>query len=155
MGHVKGVKPQTWQDGTKVDFDNWAENEPKQPGEGEDLCLRFNYVESESMHRGYWYARPCTNNYKPICQKEAIPGHDPKPTEYPPIPPHVNCETDWFYMESSGNCYHIDHLMISSFDAAESKCLGMGGHLASINSPEVQAEIRLHLNDPDAIGKFC
>ena len=76
-----------------------------------------------------------------------------KPTEHPPVPPHVNCEADWFYMESSGNCYHIDHTMISSFDAAESKCVGMGGHLASINSPDVQAEIRLHLNDPGAIGK--
>ena len=76
-----------------------------------------------------------------------------KPTEYPPVPPHVNCEADWFYMESSGNCYHIDHTMISSFDAAESKCVGMGGHLASINSPDIQAEIRLHLNDPGAIGK--
>ena len=56
-------------------------------------------------------------------------------------------------MESSGYCYHIDHSMMSSFDAAESKCVGMGGHLASINSPDIQAEIRLHLNDPGAIGE--
>ena len=56
-------------------------------------------------------------------------------------------------MESSGNCYHIDHTMVSSFDAAEAKCVGSGGHLASVNSPEMQAELRIHLNDPSAIGK--
>ena len=78
MGHVKGVKPQTWLDGSKVDFDNWAKNEPKQPAEGEDLCCRFNYVDNDDLDRGYWYARPCKNEYKPVCQKEAIPGHDPK-----------------------------------------------------------------------------
>ena len=30
---------------------------------------------------------------------------------------------------------------------------GQGAHLMSINSPDVQEEIRLHLTDPDAIGK--
>ena len=45
------------------------------------------------------------------------------------------------------------YVVISSFDAAESKCIGMGGHLTSINSPDIQAEIRLHLNDPGSVGK--
>ena len=67
-----------------------------------------------------------------------------KPTEHPPVPPHANCEVDWFYMESSGNCYHIDHTMISSFDAAESKCVGMGGHLASINRPGIHEPLIGH-----------
>ena len=30
---------------------------------------------------------------------------------------------------------------------------GQGAHLTSINSPDIQDEIRLHLTDPDAIGK--
>ena len=78
MGHVNGVKPQIWLDGSKVDFDNWGENEPKQPDEGQDLCCQFSYADNENKNRGYWYARPCNNDHKPICQKEAIPGHDPK-----------------------------------------------------------------------------
>ena len=45
-----------------------------------------------------------------------------------------------------------DHNFESAFDAAESKCVGYNSHLASINAPEVQAEIFHHLNDPTAIG---
>ena len=45
-----------------------------------------------------------------------------------------------------------DHNFESAFDAAESKCVGYNAHLASINAPEVQAEIFYHLNDPTAIG---
>ena len=89
-----------------------------------------------------------------ICEKDAIPGHDPNPTEYPPVVPNEKCESEWFYMESTGNCYHIDHYMVNSFDASEANCVGKGGHLASINSPEAQAEIRIHLNDPTATGKI-
>ena len=37
-----------------------------------------------------------------ICQKDAIPGHDPNPTEYPPVVPNEKCESEWFYMESTG-----------------------------------------------------
>ena len=44
-------------------------------------------------------------------------------------------------------------IMVDSFDASEANCVGKGGHLASINSPEAQAEIRIHLNDPPATGK--
>ena len=88
-----------------------------------------------------------------ICEKDAIPGHDPNPTEYPPVVPNEKCESEWFYMESTGNCYHIDHYMVNSFDASEANCVGKGGHLASINSPETQAEIRIHLNDPSVTGK--
>ena len=89
-----------------------------------------------------------------ICEKDAIPGHDPNPTEYPPVVPNEKCESEWFYMESTGNCYHIDHYMVNSFDASEANCVGKGGHLASINSPEAQAEIIIHLNDPTATGKI-
>ena len=46
-----------------------------------------------------------------------------------------------------------DHNYESAFDAAESKCLGFNGHLASINSPELQAQLFYHLNDPTAIGR--
>ena len=37
-----------------------------------------------------------------ICMKDAIPGHDPNPTEYPPVVPNEKCESEWFYMESTG-----------------------------------------------------
>ena len=44
--------------------------------------------------------------------------------------------------------------MVNSFDASEANCVGKGGHLASINSPEAQAEISIHLNDPTATGEI-
>ena len=152
MGQLKGQKPRQWVDGSTVDFDNWGEDPPVEY-EGLESCARINFLDSSTQKSGYWYSNPCNNHFKGICQKPAIPGHDPKPTEFPTIAPNPNCEADWFYMESSGNCYHIDHTMVSSFDAAEAKCVGSGGHLASVNSPEMQAELRIHLNDPSAIGK--
>ena len=56
-------------------------------------------------------------------------------------------------MESTDNCYYTDHYHVAGWDAAESNCVGLGAHMASINSPQAQNELRAHLNDPDAVGK--
>ena len=80
-------------------------------------------------------------------------GIDPAPTVAPPFPPNENCETNWFYLESTGNCHYIDHYHRAGWDGAQANCVGLGGNLVSINSPEAQLELRVHLNDPDVIGK--
>ena len=80
-------------------------------------------------------------------------GIDPAPTVVPPFPPNEYCESGWFYMESTGNCYYIDHYHVAGWDAAQSNCVGLAAQLASVNSPQTQNELRAHLNDPDAIGK--
>ena len=68
------------------------------------------------------------------------------------VAPNENCEAGWFYMESSNLCYYIDHYHTAGWDAAQANCVGLAANLASINSPQTQNEIRIHLNDPDAIG---
>ena len=81
-------------------------------------------------------------------------GHDPNPTQPPTVyPPHENCETGWFFLESTRNCHFIDHTLVSGFHAAESHCVGLGGHLLSINGPNAQQEIRHHLTDPSSVGE--
>ena len=56
-------------------------------------------------------------------------------------------------MESTGNCHFIDHYHQAGWDGAQANCVGLGGNLVSINSPDAQSELRVHLNDPDAGGK--
>ena len=57
-------------------------------------------------------------------------------------------------MESTGNCHYIDHYHQAGWDGAQANCVGLGGNLVSINSPDAQSELRVHLNDPDAVGKL-
>ena len=71
---------------------------------------------------------------------------------YKKVAPNENCEAGWFYMESTNLCYYIDHYHTAGWDAAQANCVGLAANLASINSPDAQSEIRIHLNDPDAIG---
>ena len=77
-----GQTPTVWEDGSKVDFTNWGVDEPHNPAYNETTgdCLRFNWDESGRFEPGYWYTKPCDLNYKPICQKEPVRGHDPQPT---------------------------------------------------------------------------
>ena len=146
-----GVKPSKWIDGTDVDFDGWKDEALSQ--KDDDYCGIIN-EEVNGKRQGEWNKAKCSKTKRMVCEKDAILGHDPNPTEYPPVVPNENCESEWFYMESTGNCYHIDHYMMNSFDSSEANCVGKGGHLASINSPDAQAEIRLHLNDPTSTGKI-
>ena len=146
-----GIKPSKWIDGTDVDFDGWKDEALSQ--KDDDYCGIIN-EEVNGKRQGEWNKAKCSKTKRMVCEKDAILGHDPNPTEYPPVVPNENCESEWFYMESTGNCYHIDHYMMNSFDASEANCVGKGGHLASINSPGAQAEIRLHLNDPTSTGKI-
>ena len=77
-----GQTPTVWEDGSKVDFTNWGVDEPHNPAYNETTgdCLRFNWDEAGRFEPGYWYTKSCDLNYKPICQKEPIRGHDPQPT---------------------------------------------------------------------------
>ena len=94
MSHIKGnhwigmqkIKngqtPTTWEDGSKVDFTNWGVDEPHNPPYNETTgdCLRFNWDETDQLQPGYWYSKKCDLNYRAICQKEPVRGHDPQPT---------------------------------------------------------------------------
>ena len=100
---------------------------------------------------GHWVTRKCTLTRRPICEKNAVKGHAPKPTPTP-NPEFSKCEEGWFNVYSTGNCYYIDHFFSSTWDVAEAHCNGKAAHLMSINDPKTQELILTFANDPDAIG---
>ena len=100
---------------------------------------------------GHWGTQACTLRNFVICEKDAVPGHVPKPTPTP-NPEFSKCDEGWFYIYSTQNCYYIDHFFSSTWDASESHCAGKGAHLMSINDPKTQELILTFTNDPDAIG---
>ena len=100
---------------------------------------------------GHWGTQACTLRNFVICEKDAVPGHAPKPTPTP-NPEFSKCDEGWFYIYSTQNCYYIDHFFSSTWDASESHCAGKGAHLMSINDPKTQELILTFTNDPDAIG---
>ena len=106
---------------------------------------------SNEEKSGHWGTRHCTLSRFAICEKNAIPGHAPKPTPTP-NPEFSKCDEGWFYIYSTENCYYIDHFFSSTWDASESHCTGKGAHLMSINDPKTQELILTFTNDPDAIG---
>ena len=75
------------------------------------------------------------------------------PTDLPDVPPHVNCETGWHFVDGQNLCYYVDAYE-RGWDAAESNCISLGGHLVSINSPDMQLVVfGLTAFDPTASGK--
>ena len=55
-----------------------------------------------------------------------------------------------YFIKISTDCKSAES---SSWEASESHCAGLGGHLMSINDPDTQQLILVHANDPDAVGK--
>ena len=74
MSNIKGPNiPSTWDDGSPVDFNNWG---PDEPAAGGEYCLKFD-SRADLGYRGYWFAKPCSETRRPVCQKQATRGHAP------------------------------------------------------------------------------
>ena len=78
--------------------------------------------------------------YLPLCMKPAIAGPPPPDQQLPTIPPTTYCEHNWEYLPASGKCYYFDGAD-RTWAAAKDNCAGLGGDLASLNSPDLNQEL--------------
>lgn len=106
-----------------------------------DLPKRlFSRHKRKTIDNSVWATVACNTDNIPVCMKDAISGPAIPDNERPTIPPHVECDTDWEYLKSSQKCYYFDP-SDRSWGAASDNCIGMGGQLASINSPTLQDDL--------------
>ena len=70
------------------------------------------------------------------------------------VEPHVDCEPGWTLLTETRNCYFID-VHDRAWNVAEDNCVTMGGHLVSINSPDVQTRIFQLTSKSAASGLYC
>ncbi|XP_077993134.1 macrophage mannose receptor 1-like [Glandiceps talaboti] len=119
-----------WQDGSAVDYTNWAANEPN--GLLQENCVEFH-------HRGYdgkWNDNDCERTFGYACQALKDPS-------YPPPTQAVNpCRTG--YEHYWNGCYK--QLTGSyTWDSAKEACVGDGSDLVSIEDIYEQYYIETHM----------
>jgi len=150
-----GRLPSAWQfDNTPVDYSAFKSGFPIDT-DPLRTALIISHKEDEF---GMWKnVQPANPSYPRncFCQKPSIPGN-PEPPGYPEIPISELCDANWIYMISTGRCvYHDIH--VRAWQSAEQNCASNGGHLLSINSPDITAEILDIGNifhDPTSYGTY-
>ena len=145
-----------WLDGTPFDYANWRAGQPNVATD--QIYARLFGVEDPAKYGTWDSVADFSYNYYPVCMIDAISGPINPPPPDATVPSHdlskLNCEPNWHYDIAKDACFYIDE-HDRSFDAAEANCVGMGGHLASINSPwEQDGVVYLMGLFPSAAGKF-
>ena len=115
-------------------------------------------IGSDDKNYGMWKLNQCDaegTNKLAICKWTSLNGPVVPPTDIPgkieysshiqtfwysDVEPHVDCEPGWTLLSETRNCYYID-VHDRAWNVAEDNCVSMGGHLVSINSPDVQTRI--------------
>ena len=151
-----GSAPKKWVDGNDLTYQNWRNGAPWPSNpENTRAYIQSSQSNGEDEYFGMWAnCSPDEWLKLPVCKRPALSGPINPPPEVPDIPAHPNCEPKWHYDFAKDACFYIDE-HDRSFDAAEASCVGMGGHLASINSPwEQDGVVYLMGLFPSAAGKF-
>ena len=151
-----GSAPKKWVDGNDLTYQNWRNGAPwPNNPENTRAYIQASQSNGEDEHFGMWAnCHPSEWLKLPVCKRPALSGPINPPPEIPDIPAHPNCEPKWHYDFAKDACFYIDE-HDRSFDAAETNCQGMGGHLASINSPwEQDGVVYLMGLFPSAAGKL-
>ena len=151
-----GSAPKKWVDGNDLTYQNWRNGAPwPNNPENTRAYIQASQSNGEDEHFGMWANCHPTEWLKlPVCKRPALSGPINPPPEIPDIPAHPNCEPKWHYDFAKDACFYIDE-HDRSFDAAETNCQGMGGHLASINSPNEQDGVVYLMGlFPSAAGKL-
>jgi len=135
---IEGRLPTTWPyDHTLVDFSSFVPNWPSTDPLKTSLIMN-----DKDTEFGMWKnARPDNNDFPRncFCQRPSIPGN-PEPPGYPEIPANELCERNWIYLPSSKNCIYHD-IAWRAWKAAEDNCVALGGHLVSVNSPDIVSDL--------------
>uniref|UniRef100_UPI003AB09028 macrophage mannose receptor 1-like n=1 Tax=Centroberyx gerrardi TaxID=166262 RepID=UPI003AB09028 len=117
-----------WMNGSPVEFQRWAENQPDFQNNDEN-CVAMTY------YSGFWRDYNCGWEHQSICKRG---GSTPvNTTAAPTVPPKGGCPLNWSKFDSK--CYNIINNRKLTWDGARRHCNAMGGNLASIVTRRVQA----------------
>ena len=126
----------TWSDGTRFDYNDWKKGEPKN-ATGHD-CVAQSWID------GTWSAQDCFKLKPFACSvpKSMASTMWPRTTTrttrrpYSTVPPTISgsCPTGWTFSAQTGFCYGSLYQGSQNQSTAESRCVSLGGHLASIHS---------------------
>ncbi|CAD6188922.1 unnamed protein product [Caenorhabditis auriculariae] len=109
---------------------------------GEPFSNSVGYCATLSMN-GFWYAQPCANSVRPLCQMDKVCSPPTTTTTQPPpysgFPQcvlnymnYVPCQSGWTYFPQACSCYKV--LTNTTYYSAMNTCRSQGGNLASIHS---------------------
>ena len=146
-----GQQPTSWLDGTPFDYSNWRSGKPD--SNKDKIYARIYAVVDDLEKYGTWENTYSDRyHYMPVCMVDAISGPvAPTPPDVT-APPHVDCDPGWHFRSNPDSCFLID-TQERAWTAAEENCIGLGGTLASINSPSRQVDIfGLAQLDPSSLG---
>ncbi len=123
-----------WTDGSPLDYTNYKGSQPDDAN-GDDNCILMDW----NYYDYGWESHNCKSEMPFIC--EVLAGLDPPTTVAPPtISPPIDCNAEGWIRPSESQDYCYKFVASSSeediFDAAETKCMAEGGHLASIHSKD-------------------
>uniref|UniRef100_A0A674MM68 Mannose receptor, C type 1b n=1 Tax=Takifugu rubripes TaxID=31033 RepID=A0A674MM68_TAKRU len=114
-----------WSDGSPVNFQNWAENEPNNRNNMESCAEMSIYHQ-----RWPWKDIHCEKNNNWLCQIRA--GDTPKQPPEPVMPDYNTTSDGW--LEWKGNQYFIEYNSPMAVEDARHFCKQRHGDLVSINS---------------------
>ncbi|XP_076033572.1 macrophage mannose receptor 1-like isoform X5 [Oratosquilla oratoria] len=116
-----------WVNGDPVLFTNWDEYEPDT---SHGTCVS---ASGESSNPGLWKVGTCTEKNYYVCEYDREGYTTPPPPTTTPEPKY--CRDGW--ERFSGKCYKVFQNPVT-WEKAEEKCVGFGGHLTSVHSVEEQ-----------------
>uniref|UniRef100_A0A914PW28 C-type lectin domain-containing protein n=1 Tax=Panagrolaimus davidi TaxID=227884 RepID=A0A914PW28_9BILA len=141
LSNIKAPKKLAWTDGTKVDFVEWDKNQP-----GNVTGIK---CASVTLKTGYWKVESCFQQKAYVCEiKNGASGS----TAVPPMttttgntaPPTTTasaqkCTGNFTYYGPTNSCYGVFFTFdpdARGWNASETFCQSINGHLASIHSQD-------------------
>ncbi|XP_077970679.1 uncharacterized protein LOC144425162 [Styela clava] len=124
------------------DYIMWNKNQPQDRKDTWDCAQIYT-----GFYLGRWETGDCFLQQPYIC--EIQPGVEPKPI-VPVANIHKGCDPGWLWFDD--HCYYFNSDVMIQWDAAEDKCIEMGGHLSSVLSGEENSFLIDHLAGSTWIG---
>ncbi|XP_076033567.1 macrophage mannose receptor 1-like isoform X2 [Oratosquilla oratoria] len=115
----------SWVTGDKVQFTNWAEDEPET---SQGSCVSASWKDS-----GLWSVDDCMTKHRYVCEYDRKGYTTLPPSTTTPEP--MYCRDGW--ERHVGKCYKLFKDPVA-WEKGEEQCAGYGGHLTSIGSVQEQ-----------------